>query len=143
MEGLPMDLILKIYGIPEYSISEFLKKYKKEWVNYCEIIILQTGNIVLAQPSHTEMLLRLTGQNKKDIWNIMSIKASPVHWLIYHTKCVSVWEQFQLLPEDITIEQMQTLETLIKEKMIIKKFGYVLEKEYILNQGDKDGNQEN
>lgn len=42
------------------NINEFINKTKNEplkWISYCEIIIDPYGNIIIANPSHTEMVI--------------------------------------------------------------------------------------
>jgi hypothetical protein len=114
-----------IPDLPELTIDDFLAEYKRKWINYCEIIILKNGNIILANPSHTERMLKLTGEDRNDIYERMPIVASPIHWLVDYTKNISVWHQFQILPEDVTEEQLKTLSLLESEKMIKKNYNYV------------------
>lgn len=94
------------------TFEEFNKEYKSKWINYCEIIIDKEGMIIIANPSHTEAMLRLTGETRDIIYKKMPIYASPIHWFVKYLEYVSVWNKFQLIPETINIFQMKTLELL-------------------------------
>lgn len=104
----------------KYNVEEFIKEYKSKWICYCEIIILSDGNIVLACPSHTECLLKLTGEKREVIDEKMPIYASPVEWYVDYLSVVSVWYNYQILSKNFTMEQIQTLEKL-EECELIKK----------------------
>lgn len=97
---------------------EFYEKYKDKWINYCEIIIDKDGKIIIAEPSHTEAMLKLTGETRENIYNKMPIIASPIHWFVKYLKYISVWYNFQLIPEKLTLAQYETLELLEKHGFI-------------------------
>lgn len=101
------------------DFSEFLLKYKNKWINYCEIIIDKDGKIIIANPSHTEAMLKLTGETKEIIYNKMPIYASPIHWFVKYLNYVSVWFNFQLIPENLTFAQYETL-NLLEQNGFIK-----------------------
>ena len=97
---------------------DFCQKYKHQWINYCEIIIDKEGKIIIAEPSHIEAMLKLTGENREDIYEKMPITASPIHWFVKYLGYVSVWNNFQLVPETLTLAQYQTLELLNNNNFI-------------------------
>lgn len=100
------------------EVAEFLLKYKKIWINYCEIIIDKDGKIIIANPSHIEAMLRLTKRNREDIYNEMPITASPIHWFVNYLEYVSVWNNFQICPKSLTLSQYETLQILESEGFI-------------------------
>ena len=81
------------------TFSEFVQEYKDKWINYCEIIIDKKGLIIIASPSHTEAMLALTNESREVIYDKMPIIASPIHWFVKYLGYVSVWNNFQLIPE--------------------------------------------
>ena len=101
------------------SILSFFKQYRNKWINYCEIIIDSDGKIIIANPSHTEMMLKLTGRSREDIYSEMPIMASPIHWFVDYLGYVSVWYDFQIVPKSLNEKQKRTLELLANHKMIV------------------------
>ena len=100
------------------TVNEFLEDYKPQWINYCEIIILKNGTIEIATPSHTEKLIKLTGEHRDVIYEKMPIDASPTVWLVAYTQCVAVWADMQIGPVSINRFQLRVLKILADEKMI-------------------------
>ena len=107
------------------DISQFILKYKRHWINYCEVIIDREGKIIIANPSHVEAMLKLTGRTREDVYNEMPVDASPIHWFVDYLGYISVWNSFQLSPKKITFQQYETLEQLEINNFIRTNIQYV------------------
>lgn len=77
----------------EFDVEEHMKKY----VNYLEVIILPTGRIEYAVPSHQEKLIKIA-MEKYHISRDELMRRCPqeyycdfMEWLQQITGCVSVW----------------------------------------------------
>lgn len=77
------------YGISnkKYSIEEFIELTKKnpdEWNHYCEIIIDNDGQVLLARPSHQMCLLQYYCDKEnikmENIEEYIPREFSPVHF---------------------------------------------------------------
>ncbi len=88
----------------EYSIySEFdIEKHKKKYKNYLEVVILSTGRIEYAVPSHTEKLMKIAMKKyncTREQINNMCPKEyyfDYITWLCKITNAVSVWTNFYI-----------------------------------------------
>lgn len=85
--------------IEKYGIySEFdLEKHKETFINYLEVIILPSGEVKYAVPSHQEFLIQyamiIKSCSREEI-NKMCPKeyyADFITWLTQITHCVAVW----------------------------------------------------
>lgn len=102
-------------------IDKYLETHKEQY-NYCEVVIFPDGTIEDARPSHCEMLLKITGEDREIIYDKMPINAGPVAWLVDYTNCCSIWYNMGMLPENVTKEQENTIEILKKAGQISKEF---------------------
>lgn len=99
-----------------YSMhSEFdIEMHKKTFVNYLEAILLPSGEVQYAVPSHMEKLILLTKEPREAIFIKMPVTASPLEWLLDYTGCISLWSDFHKgIPT--TERQKEMLEVLIQE----------------------------
>ena len=86
----------------EYNVySEFnLEKHKKVYKNYLEVIILPTGKVVYAVPSHTEKIVAIAMQKYKCTRREILDRCPReyyfdfITWLVRITGTVSVWNDF-------------------------------------------------
>lgn len=86
----------------EYNVySEFdIQQHKQTYVNYLEVIILPTGKIVYAVPSHQEKLIEIACQKHNCSREILLTKCPPsmygdfMTWFEKETGCVAVWTNF-------------------------------------------------
>lgn len=101
------------------TADEFITQHNH--INYCEAIIRKDGLIEYAIPSHTEALLRMTGEPKVVIYDKMSIYDSPIHWLISYTGHMPVWTQGYGNPPYPTPEQIETLSKLIAHGLVANR----------------------
>lgn len=100
---------------PYNVYSKFdIEMHKKTFVNYLEAIILPSGEVQYAVPSHVEKLILLTGEKREDFFEKMPISASPIDWLLDYTGCISLWSDFHK-GNPTTKEQKETLKLLIRE----------------------------
>lgn len=99
-----------------YSVySKFdIELHKQKFINYMEAVILPSGEIQYAIPSHLEKLLAITGEDREVIYEKMPIWASPIQWLCEYTGCISVWSDFYA-GTPTTDEQKKSLKKLIDE----------------------------
>lgn len=74
-----------------------MDKHKKKYINYLEVIILPTGKIVYAVPSHQEKLVKI-GMEKYNCSRNDFINKCPrnmlydyLTWLCNITGCIAVW----------------------------------------------------
>lgn len=93
-----------------------LEKHKKAFINYFEAVILPTGEVQYAIPSHQEKLLKLAfpGVPRDMIWEFVPHDADVLKFLLEKTKCISCWSDFYI-GEPYTPEQEDMLQTLIRE----------------------------
>lgn len=102
-------------GYDVYSKFD-LEKHKKAFINYFETVILPTGEVQYAVPSHQEKLLKLAfpGVSRELIWELIPNDADVLKFLLDKTKCISCWADFHI-GESHTPEQEAMLQLLIKE----------------------------
>lgn len=81
----------------KYTVHDFINKYKNKWINYCEVIIDDKGYIILAEPSHQEMLIKIC-MSKLRVTRKIPNNMCPVEfyadfttWLCNQSNCVAVW----------------------------------------------------
>lgn len=100
------------------SITKFIRDHSH--INYCEAIVHPDGEVEYASPSHTEALIRIYGKPRDILWQEMPIYDSPVVWLIVHTKCIPVWSNGYILPDDIrpTLRQLASLNKLVAAGLV-------------------------
>lgn len=102
----------------DYDVySKFdLEKHKMTFVNYFEAIILPTGEVQYAIPSHQEALIRLAFPNftRDEAWEQVPIVEDPINFLLIKTGCISCWSNFHI-GAPCTPEQEEMLQILINE----------------------------
>lgn len=91
------------------NVQEYIKQHKHK--NYCEAIIYPDGSIEDAERGHVYKLIDASGLGKDTIDKMMPIFASPIHWMISYTKCISLWYHFYIYNE-ITDDQQLTINEL-------------------------------
>jgi hypothetical protein len=94
-----------------------IEQHKQTFINYFEAIILPSGEVQYATPSHIEKLMALTNEPREIILEKMPITASPIEWLIDYTGCIAVWKSFHK-GTPVTVEQKDMLQLLIVEGLI-------------------------
>ena len=95
--------------IKTMNVQEYIKQHKHK--NYCEAIIYPDGTIEDAERGHVYKLIDASGLGKDIIDKMMPMFASPIHWMICYTKCISIWYEFYIYHE-ITNEQQKTIDEL-------------------------------
>lgn len=76
-----------------------LEKHMEKYINYLEVIILPTGKVVYAVPSHQEMLIKIAMKKyMKTRTEIEEMCPEDMYclymdWLLSITDCVAVWSQ--------------------------------------------------
>ena len=104
----------------ELTPNLFIKQHK--YICYCEAIILPTGKITYAEPSHVESLITVYMQkyncSRDQVWKDMPIDAAPIYWLVDKLNVVSVWYNTCVCSVKCTKRQMQTLRLLLHSNTI-------------------------
>ena len=116
------------------KVEDFIKQHDHH--GYCEAIMLPNGDIEYAVNGHTNHLISLCGKSKQEINTMMPDNASPLHWLVCYTKCISIWYNF-FIYNTITDEQRKAIQTLVNhgilDNVIVGKYTDELERCEILN----------
>jgi hypothetical protein len=102
-----------------------LESHKRTFINYMEAVILPSGEVQYAVPSHQEKLIAifLADNNhltREQLWEIIPIWADVIDWLQKYTGCISVWSDFYA-GEPNTPEQKATLALLIEHGLTRRK----------------------
>ena len=124
----------------KYSIEEFIELTKKnpdEWNHYCEIIIDNDGQVLLARPSHQICLLQYycDKENVKmeDVEEYIPREFSPEHFIVDKYDLISVWYESILSSSKGPNEaQLKSLELLKENKLIVSKYLVAKTNEYHL-----------
>lgn len=93
-----------------------IQKHKETYINYLEVIILPTGKVEYAVPSHQEKLIRI-GMNKHKCSRDTYMKMCPeeyyfdyMTWLCKDTGCIAVWnDRFYGNPNRFQMKKLQEL----------------------------------
>ena len=114
------------------SVDDFIHEHLEvnEYKNYCEALIDSSGKIGYAIPSHQYALMRLYGDysryeimdssiNRK-IYDKIPINAGVVQWICEDLNVASVWYNMIILSVNYTIEQLETIATLMRKGIIHK-----------------------
>lgn len=105
------------------SVDKFILEHKKQYINYCEVVIKPNGIVEYAIPSHLYKLEALWGvpeeewydggPHRFELMSKMPISCSPVHWLCGDLRCIVCWYNGVLLPLNYTKKSLYTLKKLI------------------------------
>lgn len=124
--------------IMEKSLEKLLKSGEVDYD--FEAIIYPNGEIAYARPSHIEAMIAYSKVPKRKIeFEYMPISASPIKWLTGFTNCIPVWGAGFYETYNMTFEQKEMINELVKRKLIrARTLDYIKEGEtHILNQ-DRD-----
>lgn len=106
------------------SILDFINYAKDnlEFISYCEIIILPTGGIELARPSHREAAVRiaskLEGVTVEEIKSSMSKSVDPLGYIVSKHNLIAVWYHQILYHKKINRFQRHSLKLLRDNELI-------------------------
>lgn len=99
------------------NVYEYIKTHNE--IDYCEIIITKDGLIAKAHPSHTEFLKIYSGLNNEQILELdKDMMHSPLNMLLKYTECVAVWYNHYRYVGNLSKEQKEALDILIKNKIV-------------------------
>ena len=120
-----------IYEVPILSVEEFLSYTKSnptDFIQNCEVIILEDGRIVKVRPSHTMVIHSVVRQRMASSDFDFSITFYEEE-LFYFSKAVSVWYEVQRCYSlsSLTKEQLLTLERLADAGLIQKNLSELSE----------------
>lgn len=117
-----------------YNLNTFLESHKRDSdLGYFECIMLPDGTLIEAVNGHVNTICKVYNKPRHIIDEEMPISASPIHWLVDHTNCISIWKNQYLRPEVINIPQRLVL-TILKNR----NFLYKDCKEIIVKHGRED-----
>lgn len=112
------------------SINDFLKLVKLDpllWIQYCEIIIVPSGSIILTNDTcHVEAITQYIGKylgvSREELNNEMPTECLPIEWLVDKYRCIAVWYNGYMFPsKGINRLQRRTLDMLQKEELILSE----------------------
>ena len=98
------------------NVQDYIKQHT--YKDYCEAIIYPNGNIEDAERGHVYKLMDFTGKSKAVLNKIIPNSASPIHYLVGYTGCISVWYNFFIF-DSINDEQMNTLQELVDHGILV------------------------
>lgn len=93
-------------------IDKFIEHHNNNFVNYCEVVILANGDVQYCIPSHQETLIRLSNIPRDKLWNEIYGISDVLLELCNKAKCIAVWFDFYVRPDNVTIEQLNSLKKL-------------------------------
>lgn len=127
-----MNMRTKVFDIHEFI--EYAKENKNKFTNYLEIIITNSGDVLLANPSHTERMIEYV-INKENITRdkldeLIPDHYAPLEFLLDKYKCVSVWYRYLIMPETVTGEQRYSIDELWNAGLLGKQVDFRITREY-------------
>lgn len=93
------------------NVKDFINQHN--YKNYCEAIIYPNGDIEYAERGHVNKLIEASKKSRDDINKLMPNNASPIHWMVCYTRCVSLWYDFFFYTNKTTNEQFMTIQELV------------------------------
>ena len=115
-----------MYNEELYTCDEFIAMTRKDplsWIHYCEIIILDSGSIKLARPSHintmTEYAANIENMTVGDFKRKYSSIAD-VEYLSSKYTIIPIWYNYMIIPQNITNDQIITIKKLFYNNLISK-----------------------
>lgn len=111
----------------EYNVySEFdIEKHKQKFINYLEVVIMPSGKVCYAVPSHQEFLINYICKE----WNVSREKLCELipeqykydfmNWLMIVSGCVCVWTNFH--KGECNYKQYAKIEELKKNELLKEK----------------------
>jgi hypothetical protein len=97
------------------NVNDFVNQHTH--IGYCEAIIFPNGDIEYANPGHTYKLINIASESRNELDTMIPTNASPLHWLVEHTQCISLWYEF-FIYNTITDDQKNTLKQLFIHEII-------------------------
>lgn len=98
------------------NIDDFIKEHS--YISYCEAVIFTDGTISYVNPSHVETMIEASGKTREEIYSLIDIFDSPLHWLVDYTNCICIWSGGYLKSNISTSEQVNSLEKLIEVNLV-------------------------
>lgn len=113
------------------NINEFINKTKNEplkWISYCEIIIDPYGNIIIANPSHTETVIAYAMEKenitREQLKQEIPMTCLPLEWCVDKYGLIAVWYcgyMYSSYKKSPNRFQKRTLDILLKHGLIIEE----------------------
>lgn len=118
-----------IYYNPIFTAEDFIaytKDHSQDFINYCEAVIAENGNIILARPSHTAVLHSIVREIKKGT-NFEFTVMGYFDELQSIANCIWVWyvQQEALSKHALTKSQKKTLGKLVAAGLIKDNLKYL------------------
>ena len=106
------------------KLNEYIEKCKNNH-GLAAAIITSEGVIEEVTYGHLYKLIKFTGENAKDIYNKMPITAAPLPWMVDYSNCVSLEDDFILIPSKLNKRQYELLKELESAKLNGIKINYL------------------
>lgn len=120
-----------------YTRDEFINyvgENKDNFNGYCEILIDSNGLVIIATPSHQVALVDCSVEDsqytKYQIWDIVPNECDPTTYLSDRFNYVVVWYNGIIVPYDVNMEQIETINLLMSNNIISKSPSLTLAHEY-------------
>ena len=108
---------------------EYTKQNPNKFISYCEVIIDEIGNIIIARPSHTETAIAyaMSKENKsrKEISDSIPDLCLPLEWIVDKYGLIAVWYNgymFSSYKKSPNRFQRRTLDILLKNRLIVEEY---------------------
>lgn len=123
-----------------FTIDQFIaytKEHPTEWINYCEVLMTKTGDIILARPSHAEAAIQYASD--LELKSVDEIKdflrkemLSPSEFYAGKYRLLSIWYDYIVADSlmDITRYQEDSLKKLKDAGLISADYQLQRSREY-------------
>lgn len=120
------------------TCDEFISLTRREplnWINYCEILVTKSGQIILARPSHQEACIHYAMEVEHKTRSEIECELReeclcPSDFYVDKYGLICVWYECILTSDSIYRFQQHTLDKLVAEGLISKRCGRVISSEY-------------
>ena len=120
-----MEYMYRNYDTKPKKINDYIKGHDE--TGYCEALLFPDGRMLDARPSHTEAITReackMFNVSREEIEKQIPIYAGVIHWLVEYSNIMVMWYN-NAIADDITEEQIRSLE-LLQENRIIDNIFYI------------------
>lgn len=127
-----MNMRTKVFDIHEFI--EYAKENKNKFISYLEIIITESGEVLMANPSHMERMIEyvISKENitRDQLSNQIPDNFAPLEFLLDKYSCISVWYRQIIMPETITGEQRYSIDELSNSGLLGNRVDFRITREY-------------
>lgn len=127
------------------KVEQYIPLHNAEYIEYCEALLFEDGEIKDAVPSHTEALINAVcehdGITRDKLDSMIPASASVIHWIVEQLNIIAIWYNNAIV-HSITNAQMDSLRLLQENGCISDKFHIKISKEKSLCEATESGNVE-